>query len=95
MKKAVFTKQFKRDWKRLEKSSPANRRVSRIRESEAAIRLILKGNPFPEKWQVHTMKVKEFYDFLECHIQPDWLMIFKSEEDRVLFVRLGTHTDLF
>lgn len=31
----------------------------------------------------------------ECHIEPDWLLIYKIEGEEVWFVRSGTHSDLF
>jgi len=31
----------------------------------------------------------------ECHIEPDWLLIYKPEEERIIFERTGTHSDLF
>ncbi|WP_372807185.1 type II toxin-antitoxin system YafQ family toxin [Pontiella sp.] len=31
----------------------------------------------------------------ECHIESDWLLIYKCEEDRIVFERLGSHADLF
>jgi addiction module RelE/StbE family toxin len=33
--------------------------------------------------------------FLECHIEPDWLLIYQTDAIRVLLVRTGTHADLF
>ena len=31
----------------------------------------------------------------ECHIEPDWLLIYKLESDCIIFERTGTHSDLF
>ncbi len=31
----------------------------------------------------------------ECHIEPDWLLIYKLEDDEIIFERTGTHSDLF
>jgi mRNA interferase YafQ len=31
----------------------------------------------------------------ECHIESDWLLIYKTEVDRIVFERTGTHADLF
>jgi mRNA interferase YafQ len=31
----------------------------------------------------------------ECHIEPDWLLIWDDAEDAIILVRTGTHTDLF
>ena len=31
----------------------------------------------------------------ECHIEPDWLLIYKTNDDEIIFERTGTHSDLF
>jgi len=46
------------------------------------------------KYKNHTL-VGNYAGYLECHIDPDWLLIYKLEEDRVIFERTGTHSDLF
>lgn len=33
--------------------------------------------------------------FWECHVQPDWLLIYKKDRERIYFARTGTHSDLF
>ena len=36
-----------------------------------------------------------FKDRRECHIEPDWLLIYKKSSDEIIFERTGTHSDLF
>lgn len=36
-----------------------------------------------------------WYPFMECHIEPDWLLIYHVEDDVLYLVRTGTHSDLF
>ena len=38
---------------------------------------------------------REFSGRRECHVEPDWLLVYKREPDAVIFERTGTHADLF
>ena len=52
--------------------------------------------PLEEKYRDHELKGK-YQGFRECHIQPDWLLIYLKENDvlTLTLVDTGTHTDLF
>ena len=54
-------------------------------------------NPLPEKYQDHPLK-GNYKGYRECHIEPDWLLIYGYEtlddEDQLLLVRTGTHSEL-
>ena len=52
--------------------------------------------PLPPKYRDHEL-MGEYTGFRECHILPDWLLIYRVEEDRVILTlaRTGTHSDLF
>ena len=54
-------------------------------------------NPLPEKYQDHPLK-GDYKGYRECHIEPDWLLIYGYEtlddEDQLLLVRTGTHSEL-
>jgi len=39
--------------------------------------------------------IGNFKDRRECHIEPDWLLIYRIEESAIIFERTGTHADLF
>lgn len=47
----------------------------------------------PKHWD-HRL-IGNYVGRRECHIEPDWLLIYKLEEDWILFERTGTHSDLF
>lgn len=53
-------------------------------------------NPLPDKNRDHAL-TGDYAGFRECHIQPDWLLIYRIDEDELfLFLsRTGTHSDLF
>jgi len=55
-------------------------------------------NPLPEKYLDHPLK-GDYKGYRECHIEPDWLLIYGYEtltvdEDQLLLVRTGTHSEL-
>lgn len=55
-----------------------------------------KGIPLDEKYKDHALKGK-WEGFRECHIQPDWLLIYLIEDDilTLTLIDTGTHADLF
>lgn len=57
---------------------------------------IANGRALAEKYNDHALK-GTFEGFRECHIQPDWLLIYFAEKDilTLTFTRTGTHADLF
>ena len=63
---------------------------------QAAVDLLASGVPLPEKYRDHAL-IGDFSAFRECHILPDWLLIYRIEKDSlILFLsRTGTHADLF
>jgi mRNA interferase YafQ len=85
-----YTKQFKKDYKKsLKRGLPEA-------EIGAIMRRLLQGLPLAEKHRDHVLK-GEYKGFGECHIRPDWLLLYlKDEASKTLtFVRTGTHSDLF
>ena len=86
----AYTKQFKKDYKLCQK------RLLPSAEIEGIMRKLIQGIPLPERHRDHLLK-GEYNGFGECHIRPDWLLIYsKDYPTKVLtFVRTGTHGDLF
>ena len=50
--------------------------------------------PLEPKHRDHAL-VGKYRGYRECHIQPDWLLIYYIEGETIVFVRTGSHTDLF
>ncbi len=48
----------------------------------------------PEKYRDHNL-IGNYAGYRECHIEPDWLLIYKQTDDELQLARTGTHTDLF
>ncbi len=63
------------------------------------VQMLANGETLPPKYKDHALLGKwiKHTDCRECHITPDWLLIYKiSEENLFLYlVRTGTHSDLF
>jgi mRNA interferase YafQ len=58
------------------------------------ILLLIEEGPLPPQYKDHPLK-GEWMQFRDCHIEPDWLSIYKIDGDDLHLVRTGTHADLF
>jgi len=88
MLEAVYSKLF---IKEVEKSIKRGKNIEKIK---TIIKVLLDGKQLPAKNRNHKLK-GEFKDCWECHIEPDWLLIYKKTETAIVFIRTGTHADLF
>jgi mRNA interferase YafQ len=84
----IYLNQFKKD------VILAQKRNKNINKLKNIIDLLLKENPLPLKNHNHKLK-GEFGDYWECHIEPDWLLIYKKTKTEIILVRTGSHSDLF
>jgi len=85
-----FTSTFKKELKK------AERRGKDMRKMREIITLLCSGDTVPEQYRDHALKGR-FSGYRECHIEPDWLLMYARDEDRLLLflTRTGTHADLF
>ncbi len=79
---------FRRDVKHLKRQG---RDIGLLQE---VIATLLNQNPLAEKHRDHAL-VGNWYGFRECHIQPDWLLIYRIENDELQLARTGSHAQLF
>jgi mRNA interferase YafQ len=91
MLKPFYTKQFKKDIKKIEKSGK-----SEIEKLKTVILFLTKGNRLDRKYKDHEL-IGNFRNRRECHIEPDWLLIYKvdKKEKVIIFERTGSHAYLF
>ena len=63
---------------------------------EFVIDELLKENTLPQKYKDHVL-TGNYRGFRECHISPDWLLIYSVDKDKLMLIvsRTGTHSDLF
>ncbi|HEY5105195.1 MAG TPA: type II toxin-antitoxin system YafQ family toxin [Caulobacteraceae bacterium] len=88
MREPVYSGQFKKDVKRAQKRG---KDMDRFKE---LIHLLLAGEPLPARYRDHPLK-GAWASFRDVHIEPDWLVIYKLDGDRLRLERTGTHADLF
>lgn len=55
---------------------------------------LINEKPLDAKHRNHKLK-GSFAGYWECHITPDWLLIYKKDNTHIYFARTGTHSDLF
>jgi len=86
----IATTRFKSDLKRI------GRQRKSIDKLEAVVNLIAAREPLPQKNRDHPL-IGNYAGFRECHIEPDWLLIYRTDETRktVILVRTGSHAELF
>lgn len=65
-----------------------------IEEFETIVILLRKKKKLPEKNRDHTLS-GEYFGFRECHIKPDVLLIYNSDEEFLYLARIGSHSELF
>ena len=84
----VFTRQFDKDVKRMQK------RGKKLEKIKIIIRVLIEEESLDPIHRDHKL-IGNWQGRRECHIESDWLLIYKKEEGRVIFERTGTHSDLF
>jgi mRNA interferase YafQ len=84
----IYTNSFAKDIKL------AQKRGKNIDKLKKIIELLVNKEPIPPKFRDHNL-VGNFIGRRECHIEPDWLLIYKIDKDEIIFERTGTHSDLF
>ena len=87
-KKLIWTKRFSKDVKRLK------RRNQNLESFQKVIKVLQSGDALPQEYKPHPLKGK-YSGYMECHIESDWLLIWKSGSKAVYLTRTGTHSDLF
>lgn len=84
------TTHFKKDYKL------AMRRGRKMNLLKEVITLLAMGETLPETYKDHAL-TGNWSEHRECHVQPDWLLIYRIEDDVLVLTlsRTGSHSDLF
>ena len=88
MRKPIYTNQFERDVRRMQ------RRGKETDKLKAVLTALIAEQPLAERHRDHAL-VGNYRGRRECHIEPDWLLIYLPTENEIIFERTGTHADLF
>ena len=79
---------FERESKKLHKRG---KDMAKLKE---VIKLLQEKKPLPPKYKPHKLHGK-FVGYWECHIEPDWLLVYKTTDTELIIFATGTHSDLF
>lgn len=90
MRKIRYHRLFKKDYKRIKK------RGYNLKLLEDVLSLLVKGEVLPQEYRDHLL-IGNYSGVRECHIKPDWLLIYKMDDNdlTVIAMRTGSHSDLF
>jgi len=83
-----YTKQFEKDWKRLQKRGKSKEKLKKV------LGILINEEQLPQSCRDHKL-IGNYKDRCECHVEPDWLLIYKISETDIIFERTGSHSDLF
>ncbi|PJZ70249.1 type II toxin-antitoxin system mRNA interferase toxin, RelE/StbE family [Leptospira perolatii] len=83
-----FTTQFNKDIKLQKK------RKKDLNKLKGILSQLIEGIPLNVKYKDHKLS-GNYKNRRECHIEPDWLLIYKLDGNSIIFERTGTHSDLF
>jgi mRNA interferase YafQ len=91
MLKPRYSRQFKTDIKKIQKSGHKD-----MEKLKSVVRKLIDGKPLESKYVDHPLggNLKGHRD---CHIEPDWLLLYRIDKEmqEITFVRTGSHSDLF
>ena len=89
MLKIEYSAAFKKDFKKIKK------RGCNVTNLEKVIEFLVEQEHLPSKYKDHAL-IGNYKGFRECHIQPDWLLIYRINEEvlTLTLTRTGSHSDL-
>ncbi|MEL6408519.1 MAG: type II toxin-antitoxin system YafQ family toxin [Chloroflexota bacterium] len=90
MYRVVASTRFRRDIKRIQKRGKDHSKLRHI------LHLLEQGTALPPKNRDHALS-SNWQGYRECHIEPDWLLIYRIDNDasELHLIRTGSHADLF
>lgn len=83
-----YSKQFKKDLKKQKKRGKDLTNFSQV------ARMLANEKTLPSHHRNHKLN-GNYRGHWECHIEPDWLLIYKKSKNSLIFERTGSHSDLF
>jgi mRNA interferase YafQ len=88
MRTVFYTTQFRKDFKRIKKQ---NRDLAKLK---TVIGKLVAGEALDEKYKDHPLQ-DNYAGARDCHISPDWLLIYAIVGDELRLIRTGSHAELF
>jgi mRNA interferase YafQ len=88
IRRLITTSGFERDLRRIK------RQRKDLDKIEVIVELLRANGTLPPKCRVHPLS-GEWEGHWDCHVEPDWLLIYKLPPGALILVRTGSHSDLF
>ena len=88
MLKPVHTSKFKKDYRKVKKQNNDMGKLVEILE------LLISQKPLPAKNRDHAL-TGSLNKYRECHIEPNWLLMYRVDGQKIIFERTGSHSELF
>lgn len=88
MLEPLYTNQFKRDLRLMVKRGKQAEKFKDVAEQ------LIEQKVLEQRYRNHRLS-GEYQGRWECHLEPDWLLVYKLSETSIVFERTGTHADLF
>jgi len=85
---ASFTTRFNKDIKRVKKRHKDLSKLKKVIDS------LINQQPLNKNYKDHIL-IGNYAGARECHVEPDWLLIYVIDQESITFTRTGTHADLF
>lgn len=84
-----FTAKFRKDYKRI------RRQGKNVEKLETCLEALMEGRALPDAMRDHSLE-GAFRGFRECHIEPDWLLIYRIDAEGLVLIatRTGSHSEL-
>ena len=88
MLRPTYTRQFEKDVRRMIRRGKKATKIKKVMTG------LVKEEQLDRRYRDHSL-VGRFKGRRECHVEADWLMIYKTTHNEIIFERTGTHSDLF
>ncbi len=87
--KAIYeTSQFRKDFKKIRKQG---KQIEKLKE---IVRCLAKGQPLEPRHRDHAL-IGPLKGSRDCHVEPDWLLIYRTDGESLYLERTGSHSDIF
>ena len=83
-----YTTQFKKDYKRLKKQHKD------LEKLKVLIEILLSDQPLDPVYRDNALS-GNWSKYRDCHIEPDWILIYQIKESELILERTGSHSELF
>lgn len=83
-----YTNQFKKDYKRIQRQKKDLQKLRRV------INTLVARQTLETRYRDHPLS-GNWKGYRDCHLEPNWVLIYKVNEDILTLARMGSHSELF